>query len=194
MGYKEISGFSQVFWQHKKLKSREVDTSQAIILTPNQNTLPETTNSFSAIDTEDKDEHWDVWEEAVQTQKGSSKTPDAPAQSVATKQLVPITNPKQYAPPSFKAQPVDPPRQSQRLQQKAIGGKGAGKDKGKSTIASSTSLITSVDTLVKNFLFDQSLDSDIVKLFESCGFSLGKNKLIRKHVVERFRSLIRIDS
>jgi hypothetical protein len=74
--------------------------------------------------------------------------------------------------------PVGEIRQSQHLQQKITGReKATGRGKGKVTPKQGTNtntIVSDLDHLKTSFPFDQSSDSDVNKLFEASGFSLGK--------------------
>jgi hypothetical protein len=82
-------------------------------------------------------------------------------------------------------------RQSQRLEQKNTAAKGTGKTKSKSSGVSGTIVLPSLDIVASHFPFSESTDSDVIHLFETCGFSLGKTKLIRMQVVNKFRTLMK---
>jgi hypothetical protein len=82
------------------------------------------------------------------------------------------------------ARPVDPKTLSK-------GGKGIGKGKDKIGSSQGTSFVTKLDTVVLQFPFNESSDSDIVHLFESSGFSLGKTDVIRLQAVDRFRKIMK---
>jgi hypothetical protein len=98
-----------------------------------------------------------------QTYRGSGKTTEA---TIAL-HPDPVIDLMQPAPLSSKTQIVEPPRQSQCLQQKIAGGKGYGRDKGKSNLTSGTSLIKSVENITRKlsylnlvgFFFEKNINS-----------------------------------
>jgi hypothetical protein len=62
--------------------------------------------------------------------------------------------------------------------------------KSKTRPSQGSTLSTNLDSLVINFPFAHSSDSDVVKLFESSGFSLGKTENIRLKVIFQFMNLM----